>query len=231
MSQTEPWATEPIGEERPLDKETGTGSRSGDISSEMSVALPAADDGVVTAASENMTTTRSATDETAAAATTGHKDHGGLGPEEGRTKMQTALIMLSLCSALFLAALDVTIVTVAIPTIAEEFHSTAGYTWIGSAYLLANAATAPSWGKISDIWGRKPILVAAASIFWFGSLISALSRNMGMLIAGRAIQGVGGGGIVVMCNICISDLFSMRKRGMSLHSFRSHPSSDSTTIL
>lgn len=137
-----------------------------------------------------------------------------LAPEETRTSLQTTLILVSLASALFLAALDVTIVTVAVPTIAEEFNSTAGYTWIGSAYLLANAAAAPMWGKISDIWGRKPIILCATAVFWVGSLLSAVSVNMGMLIASRAIQGIGGGGIVILVNICISDLFSMRKRGV-----------------
>jgi EmrB/QacA subfamily drug resistance transporter len=135
-------------------------------------------------------------------------------PEETRTRLQTTLIIAALASALFLAALDVTIVTVAIPTIAEQFNSTAGYTWIGSAYLLANAAAAPVWGKISDIWGRKPILLCAVAVFWVGSLLSAVSVNMGMLIASRAIQGIGGGGIVILVNICISDLFSMRRRGV-----------------
>ncbi|KAI0178575.1 MFS general substrate transporter [Hypoxylon sp. FL1284] len=135
-------------------------------------------------------------------------------PEAVRTKWETTLIVLALCSALFLAALDVTIITTAIPTITEQFRSPAGYTWIGAAYLLANSATVPSWGKISDIWGRKPVLLAAVAIFWIGSLICALSINIGMLIAARAIQGVGGGGIVVLVNICVGDLFSMRKRGM-----------------
>ncbi|KAI0845304.1 MFS general substrate transporter [Daldinia vernicosa] len=135
-------------------------------------------------------------------------------PEAGRTKLQTTVIIFALCSALFLAALDVTIVTTAIPTITEQFQSPAGYTWIGAAYLLANSATVPSWGKISDIWGRKPVLLAAVAIFWIGSLICALSINIGMLIAARAIQGIGGGGIVVLTNICVSDLFSIRKRGM-----------------
>lgn len=135
-------------------------------------------------------------------------------PEESRTQLQTTLIILSLASALFLSALDVTIVTVAIPTIASEFNSTAGYTWIGSAYMLASAAAAPMWGKISDIWGRKPIILVAAAVFWVGSLLSAISRGMGMLIVARAIQGVGGGGLVILVNICISDLFSMRKRGI-----------------
>ncbi|OTB05078.1 hypothetical protein M426DRAFT_320135 [Hypoxylon sp. CI-4A] len=135
-------------------------------------------------------------------------------PEMERTKVQTAVIVFALCSALFLAALDVTIVTTAIPTITEQFQSPSGYTWIGASYLLANSATVPSWGKISDIWGRKPVMLIAVAIFWIGSLICALSVNIGMLIAARAIQGVGGGGVVVLTNICVGDLFSMRKRGM-----------------
>ncbi|KAK4098612.1 MFS general substrate transporter [Parathielavia hyrcaniae] len=131
-----------------------------------------------------------------------------------RTRLQTALIILALASALFLAALDMTIVTVAVPTMAREFGSTAGYTWIGSAYMLAAAAGAPVWGKVSDIWGRKPVLMLAAAVFWVGSLLSAVSVSMGMLIAARAVQGVGGGGIVILVNVCISDLFSMRQRGV-----------------
>lgn len=123
------------------------------------------------------------------------------------------MIILALASALFLAALDVTIVTVAIPTIAQQFNSSTGFTWIGSAYMIATAAGAPVWGKVSDIWGRKPIMLIAVGVFWVGSLLSAVSVNMGMLIVARAIQGIGGGGIVILVNICISDLFSMRKRG------------------
>ena len=135
-------------------------------------------------------------------------------PEASRTKLQTTLIMFALCLALFLAALDMTIITTAIPTIAEEFHSSQGYIWIGSAYLLGNAAFVPTWGKISDIFGRKPVILAAACIFWIGSLLCAVSTGMGMLIASRAIQGVGGGGLIVLPNIAVSDLFSMRNRGM-----------------
>ncbi|TAQ88864.1 hypothetical protein B7494_g2795 [Chlorociboria aeruginascens] len=134
-------------------------------------------------------------------------------PESQRTKLQTTVIMVSLCMSVFLAALDTTIITTALPTISEHFHSNAGYTWIGSAYLLANSASTPSWGKISDIWGRKPILLLAASIFFIGSLLAAVSVSIGMLITARAVQGVGGGGLIILVNICISDLFSMRKRG------------------
>ncbi|CAM1504480.1 Fc.00g020710.m01.CDS01 [Cosmosporella sp. VM-42] len=135
-------------------------------------------------------------------------------PEAGRTKIETILIMSALCLALFLAALDMTIITTAIPTISHEFNSSQGYIWIGSAYLLGNGAFVPIWGKISDIFGRKPIILTAAATFWIGSLLCAVSKNMAMLIASRAIQGVGGGGLIVLPNIAVSDLFSMRNRGM-----------------
>ncbi|KAL8740872.1 MAG: hypothetical protein Q9190_006465 [Brigantiaea leucoxantha] len=81
--------------------------------------------------------------------------------------------------------------------------SEADYTWIGSAYMLAAAASTPSWGKFSDIWGRKPILLGANVLFLVASLISALSTGTKMLLAGRALQGIGGGGLIIMGNICI----------------------------
>ncbi|KAL8708329.1 MAG: hypothetical protein Q9220_006804 [cf. Caloplaca sp. 1 TL-2023] len=134
--------------------------------------------------------------------------------EPQRSKGKTLLIMLALCIAVFLAAIDTTIITTAVPTIATRFHaSEADYTWIGSAYLLAAAASTPTWGKFSDIWGRKPILLTANVVFLIGSLIAALSINVKMLLAGRAVQGIGGGGLIILANICISDLFSMRERG------------------
>ena len=137
----------------------------------------------------------------------------GADPEASRTRLETTIIVLSLCASVFLAALDTTIITTALPTISEHFHSSAGYTWIGSAYLLANAASTPSWGKFSDIWGRKPILLVAAGIFFVGSLLAGVAVSIGMLITARAVQGVGGGGLIVLVNICIGDLFSMRNRG------------------
>lgn len=128
-----------------------------------------------------------------------------------RSKAKTTLIMLSLCIAVFLAAIDTTIITTAVPTISAHYRaSEADYTWIGSSYLLAAAASTPSWGKFSDIWGRKPTILVANVIFFVGSLISALSISIKMLIAGRVIQGIGGGGLIILANICISDLFSMR---------------------
>lgn len=150
-----------------------------------------------------------------------HAEQPAMGSELQKSKSQAerlgnfkiAIIMMSLCMALFLAALDATIITTALPTIAGHFKaSSADYTWIGSAYLLACAASVPLWGKISDIWGRKPIILVANLIFMIGSLIAALSISVKMLIGGRVVQGVGGGGLVILCNICVSDLFSMRDR-------------------
>ena len=138
-------------------------------------------------------------------------------PAPKRSAGKTALIMLALCLAVFLAALDSVVITVALPTIARELGaSDAGYAWIGSAYLLTVAALIPFWGKVSDIFGRKPTLIIANAIFMIGSLIAALSRNLTMLIAGRAVQGLGGGGLITLVNICIGDLFSPRERGMYL---------------
>jgi sugar phosphate permease len=133
--------------------------------------------------------------------------------DETKSKGMIALIMLSLCIAVFLAALDTTIITTALPTIAEHFGSASGYTWIGSAYLLGAASSTPIWGKVSDIFGRKPILLIANFVFFVGSLIAALSISIGMLITARAIQGVGGGGLITLVNICIGDMFSPRSRG------------------
>ncbi|MCJ1310929.1 hypothetical protein MMC25_004597 [Agyrium rufum] len=138
----------------------------------------------------------------------------GAEPEKERSKLETALLMLALCLAVFLAALDMTIITTALPTISAHYHaSQADYQWIGSAYLLAAAAGTPSWGKISDIFGRKPVILIANVIFFVGSLICAVSININMLLAGRVIQGIGGGGLIIMVNICIGDLFSIRSRG------------------
>ncbi|VBB71446.1 Putative transporter [Podospora comata] len=132
----------------------------------------------------------------------------------GRSQGKIALIMLALCLAVFLGALDVTIVTTALPTISDHFQSSTGFTWIGSAFLLANAASIPSWGKISDIFGRKPMLLLANAIFMIGSLICAVSNNIGMLIAGRAVQGLGGGGLTILVKIVIGDIFPLNIRSV-----------------
>jgi MFS family permease len=127
-----------------------------------------------------------------------------------RNKFRLAAIVGALYLSLFIAALDITIVSTAIPTISAHFRSASGYTWIGGAYLLANAATGPIWAKLSDIWGRKPIILAAVAVFFMSSIVCARSTSMAMLIAGRALQGAAGGGLILLANITVSDLFDMR---------------------
>ncbi|KAL4779393.1 major facilitator superfamily domain-containing protein [Aspergillus varians] len=130
-------------------------------------------------------------------------------------KKKIAVVMGALCLVLFLAALDMTIISTALPTMAAEFHaSESGYSWMASSFSLTNAAFVPLWGKVSDIWGRKSVLLLANVIFLAGSLICALSISLPMVLAGRAIQGAGAGGIITLANICVSDLFSVRERPM-----------------
>ncbi|ROW05750.1 hypothetical protein VMCG_05189 [Cytospora schulzeri] len=122
--------------------------------------------------------------------------------------------MTCLCACVFVAALDITIVSTALPTITNHFGAASGYTWIGSSYVLAHTSTTPIWGKISDIWGRKPALLLVNVIFFTGSAVCSFVDTLAAFIAGRAIQGVGAAGLQNLVNVCISDLFSLRERGL-----------------
>ncbi|KAF1965006.1 MFS transporter-like protein [Bimuria novae-zelandiae CBS 107.79] len=131
-----------------------------------------------------------------------------------RGKLKIAAILTALFLSLFVAALDATIIATAAPTISADLDSSAGYTWIGAAYLLANASSGPIWAKLSDIWGRKPIVLAALAIFFASSVVCATAETMMALIVGRAFQGMAGGGLILLVHVCISDLFSLRVRGL-----------------
>ncbi|KAF4967071.1 hypothetical protein FSARC_5363 [Fusarium sarcochroum] len=127
--------------------------------------------------------------------------------------LQRRLVVLSLCLTLFLCALDTTILSTALPTIANELHVSAReYAWIGSSYTLSTTAVTPVWAKVSDIVGRKPSMMTATGIFMAGSLICALANSSGMLIGGRVVQGLGGGGAMVLVTILIGDLFALKDR-------------------
>ncbi|KAI0014098.1 major facilitator superfamily domain-containing protein [Xylariaceae sp. FL0662B] len=123
------------------------------------------------------------------------------------------LLMGSLCLTLLLAALDITIVATALPTIAGTLGAdAAAYAWVGSAYALASTSATPVWAKLSDVFGRKPVLTAANGVFMVGSLVAALAASVVVLIAGRVLQGLGAGGIVVLVTIIIGDLFALGER-------------------
>ncbi|KAJ3793475.1 MFS general substrate transporter [Lentinula aff. detonsa] len=123
------------------------------------------------------------------------------------------LVFLGFMCTIFLAAMDQTIIATALPTIVKDLGGGADYSWVGSAYLLAAASLAPLYGKLSDITGRKPILYGCISIFLIGSALCGAAQTMVWLIVCRAVQGIGGGGIIQLVNITISDIVPLKDRG------------------
>ncbi|KAJ3284918.1 hypothetical protein HK104_009714, partial [Borealophlyctis nickersoniae] len=129
------------------------------------------------------------------------------------TKLQFSFIMVGLALAVFLAALDQTIIAIAIPAIATELKGFSEIAWIGTAYFLTSTAFMPSYGKFADIFGRKPVFLFSIVVFELGSMLCGAATSMNMLIAARGIAGLGGGGIFSMCIIIIGDLTPIRERG------------------
>lgn len=123
------------------------------------------------------------------------------------------IIMLSVMASLFLVALDQTIIATALGRIVEEFNAFDSLSWIVTAYLLTTTITVPIAGKLSDLFGRRTILLIGVAIFAAGSLMSGLSGNVEQLIAWRAFQGIGGGIITANAFTIIGDLFAARERG------------------
>src|SRR6185369_18098855 len=118
--------------------------------------------------------------------------HSALTPAEGR------LIVIGVMIAMLIAALDQTIVSTALPTIGTELGDAQMLTWVVTAYLLASTVVTPLYGKLSDLYGRRRVLLIGIAIFILGSVACALSPSMPLLIASRAIQGLGGGGLIAM---------------------------------
>ncbi|KAI0064904.1 MFS amino acid permease [Artomyces pyxidatus] len=123
------------------------------------------------------------------------------------------IVFAGLMGCTFLAALDQTIIATALPTIVEQLGDGKNYSWVGSSYLLAGTALAPLYGKLSDLVGRKPILYFTIVTFLVGSALAGAAQNLTWLIVCRAIQGIGGGGIIQIVQIVISDIVSLEDRG------------------
>ena len=123
------------------------------------------------------------------------------------------IIIGALLLGMFLAALDQTIVSTALPTIVADLHGASHLAWIVVAYLLAATVSTPLWGKLGDQYGRKIFFQAAIVIFLCGSALSGLSHTMTELIAFRAVQGLGGGGLMVGAQAIVGDVVSPRERG------------------
>ena len=122
------------------------------------------------------------------------------------------IIMLSVMASMFLVALDQTIIATALGTIVEEFNAFSSLSWIVTAYLLTTTITLPIAGKLSDLFGRRTILLIGVAIFLIASLLSGLAGDVNQLIIWRAVQGIGGGIIMANAFTIIGDLFAARER-------------------
>ena len=127
-----------------------------------------------------------------------------------RAKME---ILFAVMLGLFLGALDQTIVGPALPTIVTQLNGNDIYNWVVISYLLTSTISVPFWGKLSDLYGRKPLFIIGIVIFLIGSALSGLSQNMGQLILFRGIQGIGAGALFPIALAIIGDLFSPAERG------------------
>src|SRR5246500_4349294 len=136
---------------------------------------------------------------------------GGALPGLGRRRI--LLIIGALMCGMLLAALDQTIVSTALPTIVGDLQGGSHIAWVVTSYLLATTVSTPLWGKLGDQYGRKIIFHAATVIFLIRSVLAGLSNSMIMLIAFRAVQGLGSGALMVGAQAIVGDIVSPRERG------------------
>jgi MFS family permease len=123
------------------------------------------------------------------------------------------IVFSGLMAGLLVAALDQTIVATALPTIVGDLGGLNHLSWVVTAYLLTSTVSVPLYGKVSDLLGRKIVFQAAIVIFVAGSMLAGLSQNMLELVLFRALQGVGGGGLISMAQAIIGDIVAPRERG------------------
>src|SRR5450631_630555 len=142
------------------------------------------------------------------------KSHAPAKPEpRPLTHPEVRAIVLGIMLAMFLGALDQTIVATALPTIGRHFSNLGDLAWVVTAYLLTATAVTPLYGKLSDIHGRRAMMLIAIVVFVAGSLVCAMAPSMIALVLGRALQGAGGGGLMVLAQTIIADIVSPRERG------------------
>jgi EmrB/QacA subfamily drug resistance transporter len=123
------------------------------------------------------------------------------------------LVIGSVAVLLLLASLDQTIVSTALPTIVSDLGGLDHLSWVVTAYILASTVVAPLYGKLGDLYGRRRMVIISVSIFLIGSILCGLAGSMGFLIAARALQGLGGGGLFVLALSIIADVIPPRERG------------------
>jgi len=134
-------------------------------------------------------------------------------PRKTGTDRNITLLFGALLVSMLLASLSQTVLSSALPTIVGELHGVEHMTWVITSYLLASTIVMPVYGKISDSFGRRPVLLAAIVLFVVGSIYGALAQDMTALIIARVIQGLGGGGLMILSQAAIADVIPARDRG------------------
>jgi EmrB/QacA subfamily drug resistance transporter len=129
------------------------------------------------------------------------------------SRRETILTMIGVLIVMLLASLDQTIVATALPRVIADLQGFDRYTWVSTAYLLTSTVTVPIYGKLSDLFGRKPIFLFGIVVFLAGSALSGASQSMNELIAFRAFQGIGAGALMPIAIAVVGDLFTPRERG------------------
>jgi MFS family permease len=132
--------------------------------------------------------------------------------EEPLNESERRGIIIGVLTAMLLAALDQTIVTPALPTIGAKLGNTEYWSWVVTAYLLTATAITPLYGKLADLRGRRIVIPSSLGIFILGSVACALAPNLFVLIGARAVQGIGGGGLMALAMTVIGDIVAPRER-------------------
>ncbi|GAA4681722.1 MDR family MFS transporter [Frondihabitans cladoniiphilus] len=135
------------------------------------------------------------------------------GSTDSTARRGILLVFAGLMVTMLLASLDQTIFSTALPTIVGDLHGVSLQLWVTTAYILAETIVLPVYGKLGDLMGRKNIFIIAIAIFILGSIVGGLATNMGTLITGRAIEGLGGGGLMILAQAIIADVVPARERG------------------
>jgi len=122
-------------------------------------------------------------------------------------------VLAAVMVVMFFSSMAATVVSTALPNIIADLHGLSLYAWVFTAFILASAIVIPIYGKLSDVFGRKPMFVVAIGLYLVGNVLAGFAQNMEVLIAARAIAGMGGGGMQALAQITIGDIFTPQERG------------------